>query len=403
MQSDLELTATTDIAKTTNISFSDLTKIGSDLSGETLNHFLSNNPEIKEQIENIENATQPVSLSKYCLPLDKCVTELSDVNAIPVVIATIFSEVADVVKQSISLISRTGEDVTFFRDASLECVTHHANALRIVQSETNKITLHLNEADVEYILQRIDECKSITSQFASKYKQLSNDAQALIDAVRAALNKASSKLTYSTEQSRELKQNLDKLESDIKKMEESNRQNWQNLRDIRAKKPADRRNFFTSIWPGQTSADRDYKRAVAQKKRHIEEITEKIRSKETDLEKRRQEKKTQQTKLAISNSVIHLLSDTLLITGVLKTVISDTNLFWEDLNAQLEFQSNRVRMQEIKIYTKNTAIIHASVREGALYWIAMSHIYFNSEEVVKSTLNKAVDSLIDAAKKLWPF
>ncbi len=353
-----------------------LANIGKDKTGYTLEKTLSENLLLKERIVQIADTMYTIDFTKYSSSLKVSISVLDLIRGIPKVSVAMKSTIENVGtelgKLSIGIVS----DIPYFASASLDCVYYHSNALTLFQKALKKSTSEEQKSQIKVTLDEVAKCEEVAKEFSIKCRDRLSQIEKVIDAIRGALLTASSELTKTSSEKENLEKQIATQNAEIQGMQKRLDELRKAEREEEAKQPANpRRNFFASLIPWEIQADRDYKRAVEARERHLRELREQQIQQNQAMERFQREKSIASSRLSIAESVVKVLADILKITGVLKTFLSDANLFWSDLANRCN-ALQKMNLERIAINAKFETGVNNSLCKGALYWMTVGHIHY---------------------------
>jgi len=371
-----------------------LANIGKDKTGYILERTLGENSLLKERIVQIADTMYAIDFTKYSSSLKVSISVLDLIRAIPQVSATMKSTIEDVGTElgrlSIAIVS----DIPHFASASLDCVCYHSNALTLFQEVLKKSTLEEQKGQIKVTLNEIAKCEEVAKQFSARCSDRLQQIEKVIDAIRGALLTASSELTKTSSEKESLERQIAAQNAEIQGMQKRLDELRKAEKEEEAKQPANpRRNFFTSLIPWEIQADRDYKSAVEARERHLRELKEQQTKQNQEMERVQREKSVANSKLSIAESVVRVLADILKLTGVLKTFLSDADLFWNDLAIRCN-ALKKMNLERIAINAKFETGVNNSLRKGALYWMTVGHIHYGPvyESLKPDSIRKSLES-----------
>ncbi|MEH1948006.1 MAG: hypothetical protein V7K77_13780 [Nostoc sp.] len=364
-----------DILQYSELTDTVLANIGKDKTGSTFEKTLSGNSLLKERVVQIADTMYTIDLNKHISSLKFSISVFDLIKAISKESVTMKSTIEDVSTKLVSLGAVIGSEIPYFATASLDCVYYHSNALTLFQEALKKSTLEEQKRQIQVTLDEVAKCEQVAKQFSAKSSDCLSQIETVINAIRGALLTTSSELTKTSSE----KENLDKQIADqtaeIQDKQKRLDEFWKAEKEEEAKQPADHRNFFTSIIAWEVQADRDYKKAVEDRERHLREIREEQNKLNQEIERFQREKSVASSKLSIAESVVKVLTDILKATGVLKTFVSDASLFWRDLAIRCN-ALQKMNLERIVINARFETGVNNSLRKGALYWMAVAHIHY---------------------------
>ncbi|MEH2064044.1 MAG: hypothetical protein V7K50_17550 [Nostoc sp.] len=377
-----------------------LANIGKDKTGSTLEKTLDENPLLKERVVQIADTMFTIDFTKHISSLKVSIKAL-DLIAIPYVVVKMKSPIVNVGTKLYKLMIVIKDDIRYFAPASLDCVSYHSNALTLFQEAIKKNTLEEQKAQIQVTLDEIAKCEEVAKQFSAKCSDCLSQIEEVINAIREALLTASRELTKTLSEKEGLDKQIATKEAEIQGMQKRFDELRKAEKEEEAKQPADHRNFFTSIIPWKVEADKDYKKAVEARERHLREIKEEQNKLNQEMERFQREKSVASSELSIAESVVRVLTDILKVTGVLKTFLSDANSFWSDLAIRCN-GLQKMNLERIAINARFETGVNNSLRKGALYWMAVGHIHYASvyDLGLDSTLIQDVPTLIQDAPTL---
>lgn len=383
-----------DIVQYSELTDTVLANIGKDKTGNTLEKTLDENPLLKEQVVQIAETMFTIDFTKYISSLTVSIKVL-DLIAIPKVVDIMKSPIENVSTKLVELMKVILRDILYFAPTSLDCVYYHSNAMTLFQEALKKITLEEQKKQIQVTLDEVAKCEEVAKQFSAKCSDCLSQIDEVIEEIRGALLTANSEITKTLSEKDALKDLIATKEAEIQGMQESYDQLRKAEKEEEAKQPADHRNIITSICLWEVQADRDYKNAVEARERHLREIREEQNKLYQKMESAQREKNIACDQRGIAESVVRVLTDILKATGVLKTFLSDANLFWSDLAIRCN-GLQKMNLERIAINARLETGVNNSLRKGALYWIAVGHIHY--APYYKLPVYR---SLTDEQKKYW--
>ncbi|MEG3833874.1 hypothetical protein QUA46_06750 [Microcoleus sp. MON2_D6] len=385
-----------DIVQYSELTDTVLANIGKDKTGSTLEKTLDENPLLKERVVQVADTMFTIDFTKYISSLKVSISLFDLISAIREESVTMNSTIEDVSTKLVRLAEVIVSDLPYFATASLDCVSYHSNALTLFQEALKKSTFEEQKRQIQVTLDEIAKCEEVAKQFSVKSSNCLSQIETVINAIRGALLTTSSELTKTSSEKEKLDKQIAAQIAKIQGMQERFDELRKAEKEEEAKQPADHRNFFTSMIPWEVEADKDYKKAVEARERHLREIRENQNKLNQEMESFQREKSVASSELSIAESVVRVLTDILKVTGVLKTFSSDANLFWSNLAIRCN-GLQKMNLERIAINARFETGVNNSLRKGALYWMAVGHIYYAPYNSVSRslTIEHAVEQLTD--------
>jgi len=356
----------------TNVVIAD---IGQDKTGFILEKTLREDSLLKEQVTKIQDTMYTIDMTKYISSLQISSNVLDLINALPKVsrvMEVTIKNVSTKIASLVAVILKHGWDCA---QASLDCVYYHSNALIVFQKVLKKTTLEEQKRQIQITLNEVAKCEKVAKQFSEKCHELTSELDEVIYAIREALSISSRELTNTLSEKEKLDKQIATQHAKIQGMQTRFYELQKAEEEEKAKQPADHRNFFTAIIPWETQADKDYKRAVEARERHLSEIKGQQDQLEREMENCHRKNSIARSELSIAESVVRVLTDILKVMGVLKTFSSNADSFWRDLEIRCK-ALQKMNLQKIAINAKFERGVNNSLRKSALYWMAVGHLYY---------------------------